>query len=80
MRSERENIKLEKTDFRPLKADFQPERPYVGGEDEQGNERTKVPCILQDFVPFEAAAQGHNFDVRGGGVRIDTALSCLMKR
>ena len=26
------------------------------------NERTKVPCVLQDFVPFGAAAQKAEYD------------------
>ena len=25
--------------------------------DKRMNERTKVPCVLQDFIPFGAAAQ-----------------------
>ena len=35
------------------------ERARVGGgrTNEQMDKRTKVPCVLQDFVPFGAAAQ-----------------------
>ena len=28
-----------------------------GGANEQTDKQTKVPCVLQDFVPFGAAAQ-----------------------
>ena len=31
-----------------------------GQTNERTNERTKVPCVLQDIVPFGAAAQKDN--------------------
>ena len=48
-------MKLERSDLRP-------EGPNEGGDeqtDERTDERTneKSPCVLQDFVPFGAAAQ-----------------------
>ena len=57
-RPERADFRPEKADFRPKRADFRPERAW-GGEriNKRTNERTKVPCVLQDFVPFGAAAQ-----------------------
>ena len=33
-----------------------------GQTDERTNERTKVPCVLQDIVPFGAAAQKGQYD------------------
>ena len=44
----------ERADFRPERSDFRPER--AGGVDGQTDERTQVPCVLQDSVPFGAAA------------------------
>ena len=58
-RPERADFKPERADFRPERADFRPERAW-GGTDERMDERTdeqKSPCVLQDFVPFGAAAQ-----------------------
>ena len=46
--SERANLRLERADQR---------FGGKGGTNGQTNERTKVPCVLQDFVPFGAAAQ-----------------------
>ena len=44
--------------MRPERLDFRPEGPDKGGgrTNERTNER-KSPCVLQDFVPFGAAAQ-----------------------
>ena len=47
-------------DLRPERLDLRPEGPDEGGTDKQTNEQTnkrKSPCVLQDFVPFGAAAQ-----------------------
>ena len=53
----RADFRPEMADFRPERADFRPERAW-GDEltDERTDERTKVPCVLQDFVHFGAAA------------------------
>ena len=57
-RPERADFRPERADFRPERADFRPERAWGGGQmNERTNKRTKVPCVLQDFVPFGAAAQ-----------------------
>ena len=53
-RPERADSRLERADFRPERADFRPERAWG---DEQTDKQTKAPCVLQDFVPFGAAAQ-----------------------
>ena len=55
LRAEIADLRPERTDFRPEMADFRPERAW--GADERTDKRTKVPCVLQDFVPFGAAAQ-----------------------
>ena len=58
-RPERADFRPERADFRPERADFRPERAWGaddGRTDGRTNERTKVPCVLQDFVPFGAAA------------------------
>ena len=52
----------ERADFKPERADFRPERVWGGRRtdgqtDGRTDKRTKVPCVLQDFVPFRAAAQ-----------------------
>ena len=55
----------ERVDFSPERADFRPERAWRELTDgrmneqtnEQTDEQTKVPCVLQDVVPFGAAAQ-----------------------
>ena len=58
MRLERLDLRPERPDLRPERPDLRPEGPDGGGEtNELTNERTKVPCVLQDFVPFGAAAQ-----------------------
>ena len=55
-RPERADFRPEKADLRPERTEFRPERAW-GGTNRQTNERTKVPCVLQDFVFFGAAAQ-----------------------
>ena len=67
MRPERLELRPERLDLGPERLDLRPERPEgpdEGGGDERTNERTdgrtdeqKSPCVLQDFVPFGAAAQ-----------------------
>ena len=55
--------------------------------DKRTNERTKVPCVLQDIVPFKAAAQkrvkihpysGEREEAKGvvGGWRNTTECRC----
>ena len=70
-RSERDDIRPRRPDFRPERADFRPERAWGGGE--RKDERTKVPCVLQDFVPFGAAALPlipiYNHAKQGNGYR-----------
>ena len=58
--SERAKLGLEWADFTPKGADFRPER--LDGGDKQTNKwshrgTNKSAHILQDFVPFQAAAQ-----------------------
>ena len=63
-------MRPERPDLGPERPDLGPERPNLGPEGGQTNEQTdkqKSPCVLQDFVPFGAAAQklccvcvGHN--------------------
>ena len=49
-------------DFRPNGPDLRPERLDEGGR--LNKEQTKSPCVLQDFVPFGAAAQKANFPLK----------------
>ena len=60
---ERADFKPERADFRPEMAVSRPERAW-GDLQKKKNEQTneqmdeqKSPCVLQDFVPFVAAAQ-----------------------
>ena len=60
-RPERANFMPERAGFRPERTDFRPERAWGGGRtdgrtNKRMNEQMKVPYVLQDFVPFEAAA------------------------
>ena len=60
LRPERTDFRAERRDFRPDRADFRPERAWGGLTNGRTDERTneqKSPCVLQDFVPFGAAAQ-----------------------
>ena len=69
----RADFRPEKADFRPKRADFRPERAWRGQTERQTDERTKVPCVLQDFVTFGAAALPlipiHNHAKQGNGYR-----------
>ena len=56
LRPERLDLRPERPDLRSQCPDLRPEGPDEGG-DERTNERTKVPCVLQDIVPFGVAAQ-----------------------
>ena len=56
-RPERTDSRPERAVFRPERANFRPERAWGKGTHERTDKRTKVPCVLQDFVPFGAAAQ-----------------------
>ena len=51
---EKPDLRPKRPDLRPERPDLRPERPDWG--DELTNKR-KSPCVLQDFVPFGAAAQ-----------------------
>ena len=60
LRPDRPDLRPDKPDLRPDKPDLRPDRLdwLVGGG--RINERTNIrksPCVLQDFVPFGAAAQ-----------------------
>ena len=60
LRPERLDLRPERPDLRSQCPDLRPEGPNEGGDERtngQTNERTKVPCVLQDIVPFGAAAQ-----------------------
>ena len=46
----RPNFKLEGPDLRP-------DGPDGEGRTKKGTNKCKYPCVLQDFVPFGAAAQ-----------------------
>ena len=59
MRLERLDLRAERPDLTPERPDLRPEGPEMG-TDEWTNERMdkrKSPCVLQDIVPFGAAAQ-----------------------
>ena len=60
LRPERLDLRPERPDSRSQRPDLRPEGPDEGGTHARTNERTnkqKSPCVLQDFVPFGAAAQ-----------------------
>ena len=60
MRPERADLSPGRTDLRAERADLR----ELGGGDRRTNGRTneqKSPCVLQDFVPFGAAAQKGDF-------------------
>ena len=76
--------RLERADFRPIRvdsrsemADFRPERAWGEWKDgwtDQWNDEQKSPCVLQDFVPFGAAAllpptPIYNHSKQGNGYR-----------
>ena len=73
LESERADFRPGWADFRPERADFRPERAWGGPTDGQTDEQTKVPCVLQDFVPFGAAALPlipiYNHAKQGNGYR-----------
>ena len=59
-----------RVDFKPERADFRPERERT---DAHRNKR-KSPCVLQDIVPFGAAAllpitYNHKHTKQGNGYR-----------
>ena len=66
LRSERPGLRPERLDLRPERPDLRPKGSDKGGgltdgrtdgrTDERTDER-KSPCVLQDFIPFGAAAQ-----------------------
>ena len=66
LRPERLNLRPERLNLRPERLDLRPEGPDEGGDrrtDGQTDER-KSPCVLQDFVPFGAAAQKLSIHVK----------------
>ena len=71
-RPERADFRPEKVNFRPERADFGPERAWGERTDGRNDER-KSPCVLQDFVPFGAAALPlipiYNYAEQGNGYR-----------
>ena len=53
------DLRPERPNLRPDRLDLRPDR-LLGGTDKRTNKQTnkrKSPCVLQDFVPFGAAAQ-----------------------
>ena len=69
----RADSRPDRADLRLVRADFRPERAWERWMDGQMDER-KSPCVLQDFVPFGAAAllpltQIHNHAKQGKGYR-----------
>ena len=57
----RADFRPERADFRPERADFRPERAWgmdgwTDGRTDAWNDERKSPCVLQNFVPFGAAA------------------------
>ena len=64
LRPERLDLRPERLDLRLERLDLRPERSDVGGTNRRTDERMdkqKSPCVLQDFIPFEAAAQKQSF-------------------
>ena len=66
LRPERLNLRPEGPDLRSQKPDLRPEGPDEGagggdgwtdGQTNKQMDEGKSPCVLQDFVPFGAAAQ-----------------------
>ena len=60
----RPGLRPNRLDLRPERPDSRSQRPDLGLEGPNGGGRTnartderKSPCVLQDFVPFGAAAQ-----------------------
>ena len=60
----RPGLRPNRLDLRPERPDLRSQRPDLGLEGPNGGGRTnartdkrKSPCVLQDFVPFGAAAQ-----------------------
>ena len=53
----RADLRPERTGFRPDRANFRPERALgTDGWTDGRTDEQKSPCVLQDFVPFGAAA------------------------
>ena len=81
LRPEKMDLRPEKLDLRPERPDLRPERPDMrpegsdrGGGTNARNDERKSPCVLQDFVPFGAAAllpltPFHNHSKQGNGYR-----------
>ena len=56
LRPERLILRPDRPDFRPERAELRPEG-LNDGETNGWTDERKSPCVLQDFVPFRAAAQ-----------------------
>ena len=57
LRSERLDLRPERPDSRAQRPDLRPERPDEGGGTNKQTNKRKSPCVLQEIVPFGAAAQ-----------------------
>ena len=73
MRHERLDLRPKRLDLRPEMQYLRPERPDLRpeGPDRRrtnklmnGQTKESPPCVLQDFVPFEAAAQKSELRLR----------------
>ena len=75
LRPERPDLGSERPDLRSERPDLRPDRPDGGDEwMDGGTDEPKSPCVLQDFVPFGAAAllpltPIHNHSKQGNGYR-----------
>ena len=77
LKPERLNLKPQRPGLRSQRPDLRPEGLGEGGTNKRTDGRTderKSPCVLQDFVPFGAAAllpltPIHNHAKQGNGYR-----------
>ena len=56
-RPERADFRPERVDIRPEREDFRPERAWGDKRNDRRTNEQKSPYVVQDFVPFGAAAQ-----------------------
>ena len=59
-RPEIADLKPEIADFQPERADFRPDR----ARGDKRNDKQKSPCVLQDFIPFGAAAKKQKLSLK----------------
>ena len=72
MSPERPDLSSERPDLRSQRPNLRPERPDEGrGQTDRMTDEQKSPCVLQDFVPFGAAAQKES---HGSNHRLDTQI------